>query len=170
MVAWADNLNLDNLVPYTEQPAGWSDRYSWLALTWTNPQASGLQTAEALLGWGGTVLTERLLNWSVLENGQALDLPFKARNYRPDIVTETDENADLRLTAAAAWPERNVLAVQFTLENRSAQARSLTVRFDYPGKGVPPNWEGALQPGHCVSIEDEPEGSWSTLFKHGEHG
>ncbi|HVU14649.1 MAG TPA: trehalase family glycosidase, partial [Phototrophicaceae bacterium] len=34
----------------------------------------------------------------------------------------------------------------------------------------PPNWEGALQPGHCVSIEDEPEGSWSTLFKHGEHG
>src|SRR5690606_10191331 len=89
---------------------------------------------------------------------------------RPDVVTETDEGSDLRLTAAAAWPLRNVLAVQFTLENLAAHERMLTVRFDYPGKGTPPTWEGALEAGHCVSIEDEQEGSWSTLFRHREHG
>jgi hypothetical protein len=169
-VTWAKNVNLDNLVPYTEQPAGWSDRHSWVALTWTRPEGCGLQVAEALVGWGGTVLTEQLLGWTVLEREQAVELPLKARVFRPDVVTETDEGSDLRLTAAAAWPLRNVLAVQFTLENLAAHERTLTVRFDYPGKGTPPTWEGALEAGHCVSIEDEPEGSWSTLFRHREHG
>jgi glycogen debranching enzyme len=126
--------------------------------------------AEALLGWAGTVLTEKLLTWAVLEAGQPLDLPLKQRVFRPDVVTETDENAGLRLTAAAAWPARNVLAIRFTLENLTAAARDLTVSFDYPAKGTPADWEGALQAGQPVSIEDEPEGSWSTLFTHREHG
>lgn len=169
-MAWADNLNLDHLVPYTEQSAAWSDRHSWIVLTWNKPDASGLQLAEVLQGWGGTVLTEQLLMWSVLEGGKALDLPLKSRNFRPDVVTEIDENPGLRLTAAAAWPVRNVLAVQFKLENLADSARMLTLRFNYPGKGTPPNWEGAFQAGHCVSIEDEAEGSWSTLFTHREHG
>jgi hypothetical protein len=126
--------------------------------------------AEALLGWGGTVLTEQLLNWTVVEGDAPLDLPLKARVFRPDVVTETDENPTLRLTAAAAYPQRNVIAIRFTLENLTDAARSLTLGFDYPGKGVLPNWTGALQAGHCISIEDEPEGSWSTLFQHREHG
>jgi len=170
MMAWAQNLNLDNLVPYTEQPAAWSDRHSWIVLTWNQPEASGLQLGEALLGWGGTELTDHLLGWAVLEGDQSLDLLFKSRVFRPDVVTEVDENPTLRLTAAAAWPVRNVLAVQFKLENLTNSARTLTLHFDYPGKGTPPDWKGPLQAGHCVSIEDEPEGSWSTLFQHGEHG
>lgn len=169
-MGWADLLNLDHLVPYTEQPAGWSDRHSWLALTWTTPDAPGLQVAEALLGWGGSVLTEKLLSWAVLEAGQPLDLPLNQRIFRPDVVAETDENAGLRLTAAAAWPARNVLAIRFTLENLTAAVRDLTVAFDYPAKGTPADWEGALKAGQPVSIEDEPEGSWSMLFTHREHG
>ena len=40
-LTWADTVDLDNLVPYTHPSAGWSDRHSYLVLTWTNPQASG---------------------------------------------------------------------------------------------------------------------------------
>lgn len=169
-MSWEQQVNLDNLVPYTEQPAGWSDRHSWIVLTWTRPEVAGLQVAEALLGWGGTVLTEQLLSWLVLEDGQPLDLPFKSRVFRPDVVTETDENPTLRLHAAAAYPERNVIALRFTLENLTNETRTLTLRFTYPGKDTPPSWEGALQAGNCVAIEDEPKGSWSTLFQHREHG
>ena len=169
-MGWATDLELDNLVPYTEQPAAWSDRHSWVALTWTKPEAAGLQVVEALVGWGGTVLTEQLLAWTVWEGEQKLDVSLTKRVFRPDIVTETDEGGGMRVTAAAAWAARNVLAVQFRVENRAARERTLTVRFDYPGKGVPPTWEGALQAGSPVSIEDEPEGSWSTLFLHREHG
>jgi hypothetical protein len=169
-LAWSDHLNLDNLVPYTEQPAAWSDRHSWIVLTWHKPDASGLQLAGALSGWGGTPLTDQLLEWSVLEGDQPLDLHFQRRVFRPDVVTEIDEGQNLQLTAAAAWPLRNVLAVRFKLENQTNAARTVTVRFNYPGKGTPPNWKGAFPVGHCVTIEDEPEGSWSTLFRHAEHG
>src|SRR5687767_9154196 len=99
IVAWADNLNLENLVPYTERSAAWSDHHSWITLTWTRPDASGIQSAEALLGWGGTPLTDQLLTWSVFEGNRTLDLRLQTRLFRPDTVTEVDEGQDLRLTA-----------------------------------------------------------------------
>jgi len=169
-MSWANQVNLDNLVPYTERPAAWSDRHSWLALTWPEPTVSGLQVATALIGWGGTELTNRLLAWTVLEKGQPLPLTCTARSFRPDLVTETDEGQQVRLTAVAAWPLRNLLALHFTLENRAAVTKTLTVQFAYPGKGVQPDWPGAFPAGHSVSLADEAEGSWSTLFRHQEHG
>jgi len=103
-------------------------------------------------------------------------------------VTELDDASDLRVTTTAAWPARNALAVTFSVENLSRGPRNITFSFDFPGKNVPPDWdwrerfprplEGdhpgtwSREPVHIVSIDGEPEGSWSTLitfFDHGEH-
>src|SRR5215208_2345107 len=106
-LSWADTVDLDNLVPYTHPSAGWSDRHSYLVLTWTDPQAMGLQRLAALIGWGGTEVTSRLLAWQLCEDGHALPLALASRTYRPDQVIELDRGGDVELTAAAAWPSRN---------------------------------------------------------------
>ena len=141
----------------------------------------GLQRLEALVGWGGTEITSNLLAWHVHEDGRALPLQLASRTYRPDQVIEVDQGSDLTLTASAAWPTRNALAVQFEMHNLAAHRRQLTLSFDYPGKGESPTWTEAFPlgeaggffaegAGYCVSIDGEPPGSWSTLFQHMEHG
>jgi len=167
---WADRVNLDNLVPYTHASAAWSDRHSNVALTWNRPEAGGLQMLQALVGWGGSQITTSTLTWTVAEGGQALPLEFRSRNFRPDKVVETAACEGLELTATAAWPERNAVAVEFELRNLADKARALVVSFDQPGKGIAPDWKGPFPAGHFVAIEGEPPGSWSTLFAAREHG
>ena len=180
-LSWADTVDLDNLVPYTHPSAGWSDRHSYLALTWTNPQAIGLQRLEALVGWGGTEITGSLLTWHIHEGGHELPLALALRVYRPDQVIEVDRGSDLELKGAAAWPSRNALAVQFEVRNLADRPRRLNLAFDFPGKSESPNWTEAFPlgaagsffaegTGYIVSIDGEPTGSWSTLFQHMEHG
>jgi hypothetical protein len=163
-------VNLDDLVPYTRPPAAWSDRHSDIAITWTNPDDPGLQRLDSVVGWGSTKITDNLLSWRLSEEGRRLPLKLRHRNYRPDKVVESDEADDLSLTATAAFPELNVVTVRFTLVNRGRNSRSITVEFDYPGKGVRPDWKGSFPPGLIVSVNGEPEGSWSTLYEHNEHG
>lgn len=180
---WADQLSLDHLVPYTHPSAAWSDRHSFIALTWERPVESGLQRCEALIGWGGTKLTGQLLNWEIRENDAPLPLTLVERNYRPDMVIEQDAGPGIDLMVTAAYIARNALAVQFAICNQSSSARALDIEFSYPGKNTPPNWEGpfplapigekdffAPAPIHIVSLDGEPEGSWATLFWHVEHG
>jgi hypothetical protein len=173
--------NLDNLVPYTHPSAGWSDRHSNIVLTWERPEEPGLQRLEALQGWAGTILTHHLLGWQIYEDETALPLSLEGRNYRPDRVTETDAAPELGLTVTVAFPAHNTLAVELELTNLSDRPRRLEVRFTYPGQGAQPDWSGPYplgpyrpfqitEPGHCVSIDGEPEGSWSTLYIHLEHG
>ena len=95
---WAIGLNLDNLVPYTHPSAAWSDRHSNVALCWERPGEMGLQRLQSLLGWGGTPVTLDLLRWSVSEESIVLPLSLDARNFRPDIVVETDAGPELTLT------------------------------------------------------------------------
>ena len=168
--SWADKVDLDDLIPYTVPTAAWSDRYSDIAITWTRPAEPGLQRLQALVGWAGTEITDHLLSWQISEDGQNLPLKLKHRNYRPDKVIESDEAPDLDLTATSAFPAWDAIAVRFSLTNRSSRARDITVGFDYPGKGVAPDWKGPFPPGLIVSVDGEPEGSWSTLYKHHEHG
>ena len=181
--SWADDLCLDHLVPYTHPSAAWSDRHSYIALTWERPGETGLQRCEALIGWGGTKITDRLLTWTISENGAALPITLVERNFRPDQVIEQDAALGLDLTITAAYIKRNALAVQFEITNSSPSPRHLAVDFEYPGKNIDPNWEGpfplppiaekdffAPPPCHIVRLEGEPAGSWATLFWHVEHG
>ncbi len=156
--SWADRVDLDDLVPYIHPSAAWSDRYSDIAITWTNPQASGIQRLESVVGWAGTKITDNLLSWLVSEGGNELPLEFKRRIYRPDKVIEMDETGDLVLTVTAAFPVSNAVGVQFEAVNRRAASRTIVIRFDYPGKAVRPDWKRPFPPGHFVSIENEPEG------------
>jgi len=110
------------------------------------------------------------LAWEVSEKGQPLALRLRHRNYRPDRVTEVDESNNLELIATASFPNRNAIAVEFELVNLVDRDRTLTVSFDYPGKGVSPDWEGSFPAGHFAQLDNEPEGSWSTIFAHREHG
>ena len=168
--SWADRVNLDDLVPYTYPSAAWSDRHSDIAVTWNRPDDPGIQRLESVVGWGSTKITDNLLWWTVGEAGRTLPMRLKHRNYRPDKVIESDESDDLGLTATAAFPEWNAIAVRFALINHSKNERTVTVEFDYPGKGVRPDWKGPFPPGLIVSVDNEPEGSWSTLYEHNEHG
>jgi hypothetical protein len=178
---WTAQLDLDNLAPYTHPSAAWSGRHSNLALCWERPAEMGLQRLQTLQGWGGTPVTSRLLDWQVYEDGRALPLALAARTYRPDVVTEVDAGPDLKLTITAAWPVRNTLAIRCEVRNLAQTERQLTLAFDYPGHDTPPDWQGVyplgesdgfrhLQPGVCVSLDDEAPGCWSTLFIHQEHG
>ncbi len=101
--SWADRVDLDDLVPYTQPPAGWSDRHSDIALTWTKPDQPGIQRLTSVVGWGGTKITDDLLSWSLSEGGQSLPLKLKHRNYRPDKIIESDETNNLAMTATAAF-------------------------------------------------------------------
>ncbi len=168
--SWADHVNLDDLVPYTRPPAAWSDRHSDIAITWTSTNDTGIQRLESVVGWGSTKITDNLLSWTVSEEGRKLPLKLKQRNYRPDKVVESDVSEDLSMTATAAFPEWNVIAVRFDLLNHSRNDRMVTVEFDYPGKGVRPDWKGPFPVGLVVSVDSEPEGSWSTVYEHKEHG
>ena len=163
-------MSLDDLIPYTYPTAAWSDRYSDIAITWNKPEEPGIQRLDSVVGWGGTQITDRLLSWKLSEDGQLLPLTLKHRNFRPDKVIESDQAGDIAVTATAAFPAWNVIAVRFTLSNPSQRARNVTFNFDYPGKGVPPDWKGPFQPGMVVSVDNEPQGSWSTLYKQHEHG
>ena len=106
-------VNLDNLSPYTNPIAGWSDRHSNLVLTWPQEKEPGLQQLLSLVGWSGTPVTPNLLGWNLAEDGnQPLALKLKSRNFRPDKVIEIDTAEGLELTVTAAWPVRNALAVE----------------------------------------------------------
>jgi hypothetical protein len=167
---WTHDLDLDNLVPYTLPAAAWSDRHSNVALTWTQPADTGLQQLETITGWGGNVIAPRLLGWRIHENGNELPVRLIRRTFRPDKVIEVDAAGDLTLTATAAWPERNGVALDFEIVNPSERRRSVTVSFDYPGKGVQPDWQGPFPAGRIVSLDGEQPGSWATLYPHQEHG
>lgn len=167
---WADKVDLDDLVPYTVPTAAWSDRYSDIAITWDRPEEPGIQRLQSLVGWAGAKITDNLLSWKISENGQTLPLKLKHRNYRPDKVIETDRSDNLEVTATAAFPVWDAIAVQFSVKNLAAHDRGIDLDFEYPGKGVAPDWKGPFPAGHIVSVENEPEGSWSTLYKHNEHG
>jgi hypothetical protein len=168
--SWADRVNLDDLVPYTYPSAAWSDRYSDIAITWPSPEEPGIQRLQSLVGWAGSKITDRLLSWKISENGRILPLKLKHRNYRPDKIVESDESENLAITAIAAFPAWDSIAVRFSLASQSSQPRDVVFDFDYPGKGVRPDWKGPFPAGLMVSLDNEPEGSWSTLYKHNEHG
>ncbi len=163
-------VNLDNLVPYTDPIAGWSDRHSNLVLSWRQDKEPGLQQLLSLVGWSGTPITPNLLRWNLAEEGKPLSLALKSRIYRPDQVIETDAADGLELTATAAWPGRNALAVEFLLSNLWNKPRNVELAFAFPGKGVLPDWKGPFPAGHVVSMANESEGSWTTLYVHNEHG
>lgn len=168
--SWADQVDLDNLVPYTHPSAAWSDRHSDIAISWPDAQTPGLQRLESVVGWGGAQITDRLLSWTITENGKTLPLAFSSRLYRPDKVVEKDTSEDLTVIATAAFPERNAIAIRFDVVNRRNSARAVVLDFVYPGKGVAAVWKGPFPPGLFVSIDNEPQGSWSTLYVHHEHG
>lgn len=168
--SWADTVNLDDLVPYTVPTAAWSDRFSDIAIAWTKPDEPGIQRLQALVGWAGTKITDSLLSWKISENGQNLPVKLKHRDYRPDKVIESDESNDIGVTATAAFPVWNAIGIRFSVRNLASRTRDLTFEFDYPGKGVAPDWKGPFPPGLIVSVDNEAEGSWSTLYKHNEHG
>lgn len=161
---------LDNLYPYTFSSAAWSDRYSNIAVYWDDDGTPGMHCLTALLGWGGTKITDSLLKWTVKEDGNSLSLNLVDRNYRPDKVIEFDQSEELNIIAKASFPERNAIAVEFEVINLMRKKRQITISFEYPGKGVKPDWQGAFPSGHFVSLDNQPEGSWSTLFIHNEHG
>jgi len=163
-------LDLDNLVEYTHKAAAWSDRHSNVAMCWNRPQEKGLQRFQTMLGWQGERITDSLLNWRVFEADRELPVSLESRVFRPDKVTETDTADDLRITATASFPARNALAVEIEVVNLAARKRQLRLEFDYPGKGVKPDWKGPFPTNHIVSIDNEPEGSWATVIPVKEHG
>ena len=163
-------VNLDNLVPYTNAAAAWSDRHSNLALSWPRSSEPGMQSLVSVVGWGAPQITERFLSWNLVEDGRPAALRLISRNFRPDKVLELDAANDLELSVAAAWPARNALALEITLTNRTARPRLIDLNFDYPGKGLKPDWIGPCPVNKFVSLENEAEGSWSTLYAHQEHG
>ena len=167
---WITEAELDNLVPYTHPSTAWSDRHSNIAISWPDEDQPGLQTLHVLYGWAGNHITQRLLTWDVLENGAPLDLSLSSRVFRPEKIHEADTGPEYKLESTAFYPHRNVIAVEFTLTNQSDRQRSLTVRFNHPGKGVAPDWEGEFPAGLFVSIDNRPEGSWSTVVAYKEHG
>ncbi|HIJ64727.1 MAG TPA: hypothetical protein HPP77_02145 [Candidatus Hydrogenedentes bacterium] len=177
---------MDHLVPYTVASAAWSNHYSNVAILWEHEDKPGLQTLISLQGWAGAMLTHDLLTWSISETGERRPLTVKDRNYRPDWVAETDTAEGLELVATVAWPRRNALAVEFVLKNTTDSPRELVLDFDYPGKGIVPDWRGPypvpstdpdgggifeiMRNLHFVSIQGEPTGSWSTIYPVREHG
>jgi hypothetical protein len=163
-------VKLDNLVPYSNMTAGWSDRHSNIVLCWPQEREIGLQHMESLVGWSGKQITANLLRWNLTEAEKPLPMQLKSRNFRPDKVVEMDAAEGLELTATVAWPARNALAVEFSLTNQTDKPRELELTFDYPGKNQPPDWKGPFPAGHFVRLENETEGSWSTLYVHNEHG
>jgi hypothetical protein len=163
-------VNLDNLVPYTNPMAEWSDRHSNVVLTWQQEQEPGLQRLLSLVGWAGTEITTKFLSWNLEEGGKPLALKFQSRNFRPDKVVEIDTAEGLELTATASWPGRNTLTVEFLLTNQTDKPRNIELSFNYPGKGQPPTWKGPFPATTFVSLENETEGSWATLYVHNEHG
>ncbi|MCC6127425.1 MAG: hypothetical protein IT426_20900 [Pirellulales bacterium] len=163
-------VNLDNLAPSTNAMAGWSDRHSNLVLSWPQEKESGLQQLVSLVGWGGTPITTKLLGWNLTAEGKPLKMHWESRTFRPDKVVEVDAAEGIELTATTSWPGRNTLAVEFLLVNRTEKPRDMTLSFSFPGKGQPPDWKGPFPAGKFVSLENETEGSWTTLYVHNEHG
>jgi hypothetical protein len=163
-------VNIDNLVPYTIPAAAWSDRHSDIAITWPRVGESGIQQLTAFVGWWGSSITDQLLSWRATKNSRRIDAKFVSRNFRPDKIVEVDAVANVRLTVSIAYLARNTLAVEFVFENPEATPSSLNIEFDYPGKGIAPDWEGTFPIGLITSIEGAPPGSWTTLFQHREHG
>jgi len=167
---WSQRVNLDGLVPYTHPSAAWSDRHSNMAITWQDSAAMGVGNLQTMIGWGGNTLATQTLSWSLTEDDKPLELRLSSRNFRPDKIVEVDAAEGLELTATASWPERNAVAVEFHLRNQTDRARALRIQFLHPGKGVAPDWKGPFPVGQFVSVEGEPEGSWSTVFAAHEHG
>ncbi|MEO8660028.1 MAG: trehalase family glycosidase [Bryobacteraceae bacterium] len=170
LLTWADRVDLEDLVPYTHPSAAWSDRHSDVAISWPDPGAPGLQRLESVVGWGGTKITDALLRWAMTEDGTELPLKLSKRSFSPGVVTEKSTTGDLAITTSAAFPERNVIALRFDVANGGPAARTVAISFVYPGKGVAPDWKGPFPDGHFVSLDNEPAGSWSTLYVHHEHG
>jgi len=157
------------MVPYTDASAAWSDRHSNVCFTWDRPNDCGLQDLGVIIGWQGSSITGRLLSWKLAANGVELPLTFVSRDYRPDKVIETDRSKDLELEVTAAFPVRNAIAIEFLLRNLSDKTRTVEVAFEGPA-GDLLNWQGPFPVGNITLIENEPTGSWSTLFEHMMHG
>ena len=160
---------LSNLVPYTTASAAWSDRHSNICLTWDRPDEPGFQELGVVIGWQGRRIARQLLSWKLAEDGVELPLTFVSRNYRPDKVIETDKSTDLELEVIAAFPVRNAIAVELLLRNLSGKRRTVEVAFEGPASDLL-NWRGPFPVGKITLIENEPAGSWSTLFEHMMHG
>jgi hypothetical protein len=173
-LVWADEstaqVSLDNLAPYTSPVVAWSDRHSNVALAWPRPEEPGLQCLVSIIGWGGPQITQEFLRWNLAENGKQLALSLKSRNFRPDKVVETDAADGLELRVTAAWPARNALALEIAVTNQTAKPRVIKLGFDYPGKGRKPDWKGPCPVGEFFALESEPQGCWSTIYTHTEHG
>lgn len=167
---WFSSLDIDDLVPYSHPSAAWTDRHSTLVLCWPDEARIGLQQLQILYGWGGTKITDSLLTWELTEGGSPIEVTLASRTFRPDRVLEVNHAEGLTLTATAAYAERNAIGVEFVLENTDQADRSIKLSFAYPGKGIKPDWEGMFKVGTCVEVETAAEGSWSTLFRHAEHG
>ena len=163
-------VDLSNLVPYTTPVAAWSDRHSTVTLTWPANDKIGLQTLTSLMGWGGTAITNDLLSWNLVEDGEPLELKLLSRDFRPDKIIETDSADGLSITSTVAAPERNGLAVEIMMTNLRASERTIQLSFDHPGKSIAPDWVNEFPTGKPVSIEGELAGSWSTIYPVHEHG
>jgi hypothetical protein len=163
---------LDNLIPYTQQPAAWSDRHGTAIFWWSGQEKSGIQALGSLVGWNGRTepIVSPVVAWRLKEDGQTLPLAFVSRNFRPEKIVETSRGSNLELVATLASPTRNGFALDFVLSNKSDRARTIEVAFDYPGKDAPPTWEGPFEPGQIVRMDAAPEGSWTTIYLHQEHG
>ena len=165
-----ESVSLDNLVPYTIPAAAWSDQYSDIAITWPKPEKSGIQQLTTFIGWWGSSITDQLLTWRVNENNRPIEVRLVSRNFRPDKIIEVDSVGDVKLTVSIAYPLHNAVAVEFVFDNPGTNSRTFNVDFDFPGKGVAPDWEGAFPIGLITSVDGVPQGSWTTLFQHREHG
>lgn len=167
---YSQNINIDNLVPYTDPSAAWSDQNSNVVFTWVKPNESGLQQLTVLAGWAGTTITDSLLNWELYENKKNIPLHFTSRNYRPDKIIEKDSALGINLEVVTSYILRNGICVEFNLTNTSRKPKDVVLTFNYPSKNVKPDWQGPFPVGKIVSFDDQPQGSWATLFTHREHG
>jgi hypothetical protein len=162
--------DIDNVILYTKPPAAWSDRASNIALNWNKPDSSGLQELLAICGWSGNSITEHLLSWKITEAGNLLPLKLVKRTFRPDKIIELDSSSGLTLEVTVSCPVRNGIVVECDVKNISKRSKIVTVAFASPASDSLLNWEGPFPVGGIVSLEDEPLGSWSTIYPHHAHG
>jgi hypothetical protein len=168
--SWIDEMDWNNLVPYTHPAAAWCDRHSILNLHWNQDRSPGLQVLQVSVGWAGTAITDELVACELYEDGKLLPLALDSRIFRPDKVIEVNKNDDFQLKLTSSFIERNAIGLEVEIKNCSSRERKIVAGFRHPGKGVSPNWEGVYPEGKIVAIEHEPKGSWSTLFPVHEHG
>ena len=160
----AEIENIDNLIPYTIKSAAWSDQHSDIAITWQNPDSSGLQSLEHIVGAYGVTITNKLLTWELKENNKKLPLKFISRNFRPDKILEISKAEGIEVKVITSFPARNTIALEFIVKNEFNRKRSLDIFFNDPASDSLLNWKGPFPIGNIVSVENEKNGSWATIF------